>query len=85
MINWNGDVAPCCFDKDVDFGMGQAFGNDSFRSIWRGKPYMDFRAKILRDRNATEMCRNCSEGYRGMFSLVKELRDWCELVCPASV
>ena len=54
MINWNGDVAPCCFDKDVDFGMGQAFEKDSFRSIWRGKPYMDFRAKILRDHNATK-------------------------------
>ena len=75
MVNWNGDVAPCCFDKDVEFGMGQAFGTNSFRSIWRGQPYMDFRAKILRDRNSTEMCRNCSEGYRGMFSLVKELRD----------
>ena len=30
MINWNGDVAPCCFDKDVDFGMGQAFGKTHF-------------------------------------------------------
>ena len=25
MVNWNGDVAPCCFDKDVDFKMGSAF------------------------------------------------------------
>ena len=39
-----------------------------------GRAYMDFRKKILADRKSVEMCRNCSEGYRGMFSLVKELR-----------
>ncbi len=75
MINWDGAVAPCCFDKDVDFSMGQAFNGRPFSAIWRSRPYMDFRAQLLRDRNATDMCRNCSEGYRGMFSLVKELRD----------
>jgi hypothetical protein len=35
---------------------------------------MDFRNKILDDRRSVDMCRNCSEGYRGMFSMVKELR-----------
>jgi MoaA/NifB/PqqE/SkfB family radical SAM enzyme len=79
MVNWNGDVAPCCFDKDVDFGMGAAFnGHDSDEStlqrIWKGRAYMDFRKKILDDRRSVDMCRNCSEGYRGMFSMVKELR-----------
>lgn len=74
MVNWNGAVAPCCFDKDVDFAMGQVFDGDSFDEIWRGRAYMDFRQQILKDRNAVDMCRNCSEGYRGMFSLVKEIR-----------
>lgn len=79
MVNWNGDVAPCCFDKDVDFGMGDAFnGHDSRRStfdqIWKGQPYMDFRRRLMDDRLGVDMCRNCSEGYRGMFSMIKELR-----------
>ena len=74
MVNWDGAVAPCCFDKDVDFEMGQAFDGTSFDQIWRGRAYMDFRQQILDDRNAVDMCRNCSEGYRGMFSLVKEIR-----------
>ena len=74
MVNWNGDVAPCCFDKDVDFGMGDAFDGVSFGDIWQGRAYMDFRDKVLGDRSAVDMCRNCSEGYRGMFSLLKELR-----------
>ncbi|MEE3258083.1 MAG: radical SAM protein [Candidatus Latescibacterota bacterium] len=74
MINWNGAVAPCCFDKDVDFAMGQAFNDHSFDEIWRGRAYMDFRQQLLADRNGVDMCRNCSEGYRGMFTLVKEIR-----------
>ena len=81
MVNWNGDVAPCCFDKDVDFGMGDAFNGhvsnptaSTLGQIWKGRAYMDFRGRILEDRSSVDMCRNCSEGYRGMFSLVKELR-----------
>ncbi len=79
MVNWSGDVAPCCFDKNVDFAMGDAFnGHDAsastFDEIWKGRAYMDFRRKILKDRSSVDMCRNCSEGYRGMFSMVKELR-----------
>jgi len=73
MVNWNGAVAPCCFDKDVDFEMGQAFDGSSFARIWWGRPYMDFRQKILSDRKSVTMCLNCSEGYRGMFSHIKEL------------
>jgi radical SAM protein with 4Fe4S-binding SPASM domain len=75
MVNWNGAVAPCCFDKDVDFNMGQAFDDGAaFGKIWKGQAYTDFRRQILDDRRQVEMCRNCSEGYRGMFSLVKEMR-----------
>ena len=74
MVNWNGAVAPCCFDKNVDFGMGQAGNGRSFGEIWDSRVYMDFRRKILADRKSVDMCRNCSEGYRGMFSLVKEIR-----------
>lgn len=74
MVNWNGAVAPCCFDKDVDFELGQAFDGTGFSRIWRGRAYMDFRQRLLKDRLGIPMCRNCSEGYRGMFSLVHELR-----------
>jgi len=73
MVNWIGDVAPCCFDKDVEFGMGDTFNGRTFGKIWKDAPYMEFRQRILDDRRSVDMCRNCSEGYRGMFSLVKEL------------
>lgn len=74
VVNWNGDVAPCCFDKDVDFGMGKAANGRAFGDIWKSRPYMDFRRRLLRDRMGMDMCRNCSEGYRGMFSMIRELR-----------
>ena len=81
MVNWDGAVAPCCFDKDVDYPLGRAFpagpGNGhggTFGEAWRSRAYADFRRTVLADRGAVDMCRNCSEGYRGMFSLVKELR-----------
>ena len=54
--------------------MGQAFNDESFDEIWQGRAYMNFRQKVLADRTAVDMCRNCSEGYRGMFSHVKEIR-----------
>ena len=73
MVNWNGAVAPCCFDKDVDFEMGQSFDGGTFGEIWQGEAYMNFRRKILADRSSEDMCRNCSEGYRGMFSTVTDL------------
>lgn len=73
-VNWDGSVAPCCFDKNVDFLMGNAFGSASLDRIWWGEKYMSFRRRLLVDRHAVPMCTNCSEGYRGMFSLVRELR-----------
>jgi len=84
MVNWNGAVAPCCFDKNIDFELGRTFASDpaagsqptrAFKDIWQGQAYMDFRERVLADRGAFDMCRNCSEGYKGMFSLVKELRS----------
>ena len=73
-VNWNGAVAPCCFDKDVDFAMGQALNGQTFGALWTSRAYTDFRRQILDDRTKVAMCRNCSEGYRGMFSLVEVLR-----------
>jgi MoaA/NifB/PqqE/SkfB family radical SAM enzyme len=74
MVNWDGRVAPCCFDKNVDHQMGALDENTDLSRIWRGEAYMDFRRRVVKNRCGVEMCTNCSEGYRGMFSLVKELR-----------
>jgi radical SAM protein with 4Fe4S-binding SPASM domain len=65
VVTWDGKVVPCCFDKNADFVMGD-LNNESFRSIWNGEKYRDFRKKILTGRNKTDICRNCTSGMRGV-------------------
>jgi radical SAM protein with 4Fe4S-binding SPASM domain len=61
VITWNGDVVPCCFDKDSEYRMGNVAAT-TFDNIWHGEQYREFRAAVLRSRGEIEMCRNCTEG-----------------------
>ncbi len=62
-ITWDGQVLPCCFDKDADHPMGNIL-QQPFDEIWRGRAYGEFRRKVFADRQNVPMCRNCSEGVR---------------------
>jgi radical SAM protein with 4Fe4S-binding SPASM domain len=61
VVTWDGRVVPCCFDKDATHQMGQ-IGEQSFKDIWRGEAYANFRSALLRSRSEIEICKNCSEG-----------------------
>lgn len=63
VINWDGRVAPCCFDKDIDYPVGDAT-RQKIREIWRGRDFQEFRARVLTHRADIPMCRNCGEGMR---------------------
>ena len=63
VITWNGNVVPCCFDKDAEFKLG-FLNNDKFSNIWRSKEYMQFRRGVLDNRQALDMCKNCTEGLK---------------------
>ncbi|MFN7373353.1 MAG: SPASM domain-containing protein [Cyclobacteriaceae bacterium] len=63
VITWDGKVVPCCFDKDAHFVLGDVTQR-SFKEIWQGEDYQNFRASLLRSRSEIEMCRNCTEGTR---------------------
>lgn len=63
VITWDGLVAPCCFDKDVDHRLGD-LKQQSLRDVWRGSAYDDFRRQLLRGRQEIDICRNCTEGCR---------------------
>ncbi len=65
VITWDGKVLPCCFDKDADYIMGDLNLN-SFREIWHGSVYTEFRKRVLAGRNKISMCRNCTAGLRGV-------------------
>ncbi|HPK41759.1 MAG TPA: SPASM domain-containing protein, partial [Candidatus Cloacimonadota bacterium] len=61
VVNWDGEVAVCCFDKDNDFKIGN-IQQQSFKNLWHGKEYNKFRRQILKDRAKIDMCKNCGEG-----------------------
>ena len=71
VVNWDGIVSPCCFDKDAIFVMGNMF-EEPFEDIWRGERYRRFRSVVLRDREALPMCRNCTEGVEKLYVRVLE-------------
>ena len=61
VITVNGEVVPCCFDKDAKHKTGN-LNVDPFKKIWKSKEYNSFRYSILRNRKEIEICKNCSEG-----------------------
>jgi MoaA/NifB/PqqE/SkfB family radical SAM enzyme len=73
VINWDGIVSPCCFDKDAHYGLGDALDGVPFEDVWEGKRYRDFRNTILKDRASVPICGNCSEGLKGLFYDIEEI------------
>jgi radical SAM protein with 4Fe4S-binding SPASM domain len=65
VVTWDGKVVPCCFDKDAYHIMGD-LNETSFREIWYGEKFKAFRNTILQQRNSVEICRNCTEGLKGV-------------------
>jgi radical SAM protein with 4Fe4S-binding SPASM domain len=61
VVTWDGIVVPCCFDKDARHRMGD-LKKETFRELWSGKAYQQFRSSVLRSRSEIDICTNCSEG-----------------------
>ncbi|MCC6700936.1 MAG: SPASM domain-containing protein [Fluviicola sp.] len=61
VITFDGQLVPCCFDKDAQHTLGN-LKEQSFVSIWKNESYSQFRKAVLKDRNAIDICTNCSEG-----------------------
>jgi radical SAM protein with 4Fe4S-binding SPASM domain len=65
VVTWDGKVVPCCFDKDARWIMGDLNLN-SFREIWYGEKYNNFRNMILGNRKGINICSNCTSGLRNV-------------------
>ena len=61
VVTQNGQVLPCCFDKDAQHPLGDLKAV-SFDKIWGDKNYRDFRKQVFTDRSKIDICKNCSEG-----------------------
>ncbi|MEP0985977.1 radical SAM/SPASM domain-containing protein [Ekhidna sp.] len=63
VITWDGQVIPCCFDKDASHSMGNV-ADESFNKIWSSSSYQNFRNALLHSRSEIEICKNCTEGLK---------------------
>jgi radical SAM protein with 4Fe4S-binding SPASM domain len=61
VITFDGQVVPCCFDKDASFVLGN-LKEEQFSTIWYGEKYRDFRKNIFESRKNISICANCTEG-----------------------
>lgn len=64
VVTWDGQMIPCCYDKDADYPMG-SLETETMKAIWKGAAYQRFRKKLFTDRKGIPICTNCSEGTRG--------------------
>ena len=63
LVNWDGEVVPCCFDKNGNYPMGNIVKENSLKDIWKGRQFLDFRSRLLQDRQKIDICSNCNQGF----------------------
>ncbi len=61
VITWDGDVVPCCFDKDAKYKLGN-INTHNFKQIWNNTKYYKFRDSIKNNRAKIDICQNCTQG-----------------------
>ena len=61
IINSDGLVCPCCYDKNASHSFGN-INNADLYSIWKGNASLSFKQKILKQRKVIRICCNCTEG-----------------------
>ena len=61
VITWDGQVIPCCFDKDAGHRLGD-LSSQRFEEVWHSTAYQGFRSAVIRSRAEVDMCKNCSMG-----------------------
>ncbi len=61
VITWDGNIVPCCFDKDAEHRFGNIMEKD-YSQIINSKEYKAFLQQIHNDRSKIDICRNCTEG-----------------------
>lgn len=64
LVNWDGAVVPCCFDKNGHHTFGSIQKEGEFNKIWHSEEYASFRTQMLTDRGSLDICSNCSQGLR---------------------
>jgi radical SAM protein with 4Fe4S-binding SPASM domain len=57
VVNWDGQVTPCCYDRDGVYEFGNAA--EGIGAVWNGERLQAFR-RALRSFAPPAMCRRCA-------------------------
>ena len=60
VITWEGEVLPCCFDKDANYSFGN-IKNEKLEKIIKNEKFKTFANRLSINRKSIDICRNCSE------------------------
>jgi radical SAM protein with 4Fe4S-binding SPASM domain len=60
VITWDGQLLPCCYDKDASYTYGN-LNREPFRRLWKNEKASAFRKAVFSHRKAIDICRNCTE------------------------
>jgi radical SAM protein with 4Fe4S-binding SPASM domain len=63
VITWEGNLVPCCFDKNNKYVMGN-IKDDSIIDIRRNDTYTSFIKRVFSQRKEIDICTNCTEGLK---------------------
>ncbi len=66
VVQWDGEVVPCCFDKDAEFVLGNVI-EEGFPAVWKNAAWQQFRKDWIAGKRPP-MCDNCTEGLTGLYT-----------------
>lgn len=58
VITWDGNIVPCCFDKDASYKMGNILQKE-FKTLWTDMGFNLFRNEVLNNQDEIDICKNC--------------------------
>ncbi len=58
VINYDGNVVPCCYDAYEWHLFGNAF-KEEFKKIWNNEKYRAFRKAVLKNKRNIKLCKYC--------------------------
>jgi len=58
VINYDGNIVPCCYDPFEKHVFGNVFQENSALNVWNNNNFVDFR-KRLKNRENIDICVNC--------------------------
>ncbi|OGW43328.1 MAG: hypothetical protein A2Y66_00945 [Nitrospirae bacterium RBG_13_41_22] len=64
VLHWDGKISPCTFDPHGHYVLDD-LTRQSFKEIWRGIPFAQFRHQFRKDYQKMSLCADCTNAFKG--------------------